>query len=128
MSGSDRGCLDTVRLSGPRPLASLTMRDQALAGGSTQSVLVDSIDLPEGGYVGIPTTPLQTDDLAATLVGASAYLSRGGTTNAAIMLQSGLGGGQEVVAIPHRDTNGAHSTSPRTRPSTGPTATGPATP
>jgi hypothetical protein len=107
VSGADRGCLDSVRMTADRtPGATVALGDQRVAAGvSVQELVVDSVFLPEGGYVAVYTTPLQEGDLGQTLVGVSSRLGPGLHETLRIGLDSSLTGTQDVVAIPHRDTD-----------------------
>lgn len=87
-----------------RPVASVSMSDQRVSGDvETQAVTVDSVYLPDGGFVAVYDTPLQEDDLAATIVGVSSRLESGRSENVRIVLDASISDTRDVVAVPHRD-------------------------
>lgn len=90
-----------------REPATVTFEDQAVSSEvETQSVTIASATVPNGGYVVVHTTPIQQNDLAASVIGASSYLSSGGHQNIRIALETTISDTTELVAIPHRDTDG----------------------
>lgn len=107
VSGSDRGCLDNVHLSADETTnVAVTMSDQTVAGeGTIQSIVVDTSFLPDGGFVAIYASPLQQDNLGASIIGVSSYLDAVRHSHVRITLNTSLSRNQVLIAIPHRDTD-----------------------
>lgn len=90
-----------------RSPAAVTLEDQSVSSEvTTQTVVVSSVTLPDGGYVVLHSTPVRSSDLAGSVIGASSYLSGGSHRNIPIALDSTVSEPTEVVAMPHRDTDG----------------------
>lgn len=90
-----------------RAPATVTVEDQSVSSEvTTQAVVVSSVTLPDGGFVVLHSTPVRGSDLAASVIGASSYLSRGSHRNIRIALDSTISDPTEVVAMPHLDTDG----------------------
>ena len=71
------------------------------------SVTVDSVSLPEGGFVAIHDTTLTTeDDPLGSTIGATGYLEPGEHEEVTAQLLETIEEDQELIAMPHRDTNG----------------------
>lgn len=93
--------------------ANVTFRNQLMDG---TRVVVESVYLPDGGYVGIHDARFFEDDHAYTVIAASERLEAGTTHNVKINLFSGIHGvyfesgeiehDQWLVAVPYRETNG----------------------
>jgi len=79
------------------PTAQITFQDQSIDG---RTVVVDSVSLTDGGYVVVRT---QTE--SGEIVGHSRYLSAGTHEDVEITLDESVGGGQQLYAIPHLDTD-----------------------
>jgi PGF-CTERM protein len=71
------------------------------------SVTVDSVYLPEGGFVVMHDSTLVTEgDAIGSVVGVSDYLGAGEHEDVSVSLSEGIDESQELIAMPHRDTNG----------------------
>ena len=77
------------------------MSDQDLKGG--QLLTVDSVSLPEPGYVAIYETPLPEGVPGSNIIGASSLLAAGSHESITVPLDEALEGTQEVIAVIHRD-------------------------
>ena len=84
---------------------SVTFDDQLVADVETQAVTVASASLPRGGFLSVHEAPLQADDLAASVIGASRKVAAGTQENLRIALDTKLSEPTDVVAMVHRDTN-----------------------
>ncbi|MFB6079224.1 MAG: PGF-CTERM sorting domain-containing protein [Halarchaeum sp.] len=86
-------------------MASVTFANQT-SGGTT--VTVDSVTLPDGGFVAIHDASVTDGNVLGSVVGTSAYLDAGTHENVTVRLDEPLSdlGAQTLVAMPHKDTNG----------------------
>ena len=82
--------------------AAVTLSAQA-SGGHT--VTVDSVTLPDGGFVTLHDASLNDGDVLASVVGSSAYLEAGTHENVSVRLDEPISSDTTLVAMPHRDTN-----------------------
>ncbi|MFB6281184.1 MAG: PGF-CTERM sorting domain-containing protein [Haloferacaceae archaeon] len=73
------------------------------SGGET--VTVDSVTLPEGGFVTVHDASLQEGNALGSVVGSSSYLEAGTHENVTVKLDDGIDSGT-LIAMPHRDTDG----------------------
>lgn len=119
--------VDEVQRTGERcaeQLAAVTFADQIAQDGLT--VMVDSLFLPEGGYValhdstlfGTDGEPFTADDQPlSSVVGVSAYFGAGAQQEVQVMLFENVPGldapadtalqtGQTLIAMPHQETSG----------------------
>lgn len=93
--------------------AAVTFRNQFTDGSR---VVVESVSLPDGGYVAIHDTSFFKNDPSLTVIAASELLEAGTSENVPVNLFSGIHGvyfesgeiydDQWLVAVPHRETNG----------------------
>jgi PGF-CTERM protein len=88
--------------SGQEEAASVTF-DSQTSGGHT--VTVDSVTLPEGGFVTIHDSSLKDGEPFASVVGSSAYLEPGTYENVTVTLDEPISETESLVAMPHRDTD-----------------------
>jgi len=87
---------------GAEPRASVTFDDTTVANGTT-TVTVDSADLPDGGYVVIHDANLTTDGAVPSVIGNSAYLEPGTSTDITITLERPITENETLIAMAHRD-------------------------
>jgi len=80
------------------PVASLTVQNPDAASGE---LTIDSASLSSGGFVVV-----HADDASGEVIGTSAYLQPGTTSDVTIDLDSVPPDGEEIVLIVHMDTNG----------------------
>ncbi|WP_442905083.1 DUF7282 domain-containing protein [Haladaptatus sp. ZSTT2] len=83
--------------------AEVTFDDQETDGSS---VVVSSVTLSEGGFVTIHDATLLDGDAAGSVVGTSEYLDAGTHEDVEVSLDSTLEEDQELIAMPHMDSNG----------------------
>ncbi|GGL54343.1 DUF7282 domain-containing protein [Halocalculus aciditolerans] len=83
--------------------ASATISNQT-SGGST--VTVDSVTLPDGGFVTIHDASVTDGDVLGSVVGSSTYLAAGTHQNVTVRLDEPLADSGTFVAMPHMDTDG----------------------
>ena len=83
--------------------ASITFEAQTSGG---QTVTVDSVTLPDGGFVTIHDSSIADGDTFASVVGSSAYLEPGNHENVTVTLDDPLSKDESLVAMAHRDTDG----------------------
>jgi hypothetical protein len=82
------------------PSASVTFSNQSADEDGTL-VTVDSVALPDGGFVAI-----HRDSVSGPVVGVSAYLSAGTHTDVLVRLDEAVDDRTTLVAMAHRDTDG----------------------
>ena len=87
------------------PQPSVSVSDQQSAG---QIVTVDSVSLPDGGFVVVHAgAGLEAGNAVGSVVGTSQYLSAGQHADVRVVLDSTLSSGStRLVAMPHEDTDG----------------------
>ncbi|CQR48800.1 PAS fold protein [Haloferax massiliensis] len=73
-------------------------------GGTT--VTVDSVTLPEGGFVTIHDASVTDGNVLGSVVGSSAYLSAGTHEDVTVHLDEPIDESGTFVAMPHMDTDG----------------------
>ncbi|WP_332898724.1 DUF7282 domain-containing protein [Haladaptatus sp. CMSO5] len=83
--------------------AEVTFDDQETDGSS---VVVSSVTLSEGGFVTIHDATLLDGDATGSVVGTSEYLDAGTHEDVEVSLDSTLEEDQELIAMPHMDSNG----------------------
>jgi hypothetical protein len=92
-------------------MASVSFEKQPTSG---QTVIVESVYLPEGGYVAIHDVGMKQDDDVGSVLGVSGYLTAGTHKNVPVGLFEVPGGNfnlselqksQTLVAVPHHETN-----------------------
>ncbi|SDJ35058.1 hypothetical protein SAMN05216226_102253 [Halovenus aranensis] len=88
------------------PAATVTFADQSTTG---TSVVVDSAELTDGGFVTIHDSNLLDGDALGSVIGVSDYLDSGSYENLTVELDDPLTEGDTLVAMPHRDTDGDES-------------------
>jgi PGF-CTERM protein len=91
--------------------ADVTTSDTATVDFANQSsggsvVTVDSVYLPEGGFVVMHDERLADGEAVESVRGASAYLAPGLHRNVEVVLDSPLGEDETLTAMAHMDTNG----------------------
>jgi PGF-CTERM protein len=77
--------------------------DDAASNGNT--VVVDRVDLAEGGFVTVHDATLFNGDPFGSVIGTSAYLEAGHHHDVEVRLDEPLTESQTVVPMAHRDTN-----------------------
>jgi PGF-CTERM protein len=99
------GAMAGVGLVGASHVASTSISDQTSGG---QTVVVDDVYLPEGGFVAIHDASVNNggEDVLKSVRGTSGYLEAGNHSNVTVTLDDPLEEDQTVVAMPHRDTDG----------------------
>jgi PGF-CTERM protein len=104
-TNADGAVVDTAAVTvGQNAMAD--MSDQ-VTGGS--AVTVDSLYLPEGGFVTIHDSSLNDGETFASVRGTSTYLEAGYHTDVSVMLDSAVSNDTTLVAMPHMDTDGDES-------------------
>jgi len=83
--------------------ASVTLPDQPSSG---TAVVVDRVDLSEGGFVTIHDATVLDGDTFNSVVGTSEYLEAGVHEDVTVTLDERLTSGQTLIAMPHQDTDG----------------------
>lgn len=83
--------------------ATVSFEEQAIDG---QSVVVDEVTLPNGGFVIIHDSKLADGDVLGSVVGSSAYLESGTHQDVEVPLDEPVEDDEELTAMPHFDTNG----------------------
>ncbi|WP_396613301.1 PGF-CTERM sorting domain-containing protein [Haloferax sp. S1W] len=83
--------------------ATVSFEDQTTAG---TTVTVDSVTLPEGGFVTIHDASLSDGHVLGSVVGSSTYLEAGTHENVTVRLDEPIGESGTFVAMPHKDTDG----------------------
>jgi hypothetical protein len=83
------------------PIGQVRIDDQS---GDGTTATVDSVTMSEGGFVVIHAVTEDGD--AGPVIGASDFLSAGETTDVEVTLDEPLSSSQQVIAMPHLDTNG----------------------
>lgn len=101
------GCIEHAEGAGAgsTPQPSVSTSDQQSAG---RTVTVDSVSLPDGGFVVLHDgADLAAGDAVGSVVGTSQYLSAGQHADVAVVLDRSLSSGTtRLVAMPHNDTDG----------------------
>ncbi|WP_246983444.1 DUF7282 domain-containing protein [Halorientalis marina] len=92
---------DTPGVVGEAPVAQVRIDDQS---GDGTTVTVRSVTMSEGGFVAIHS--VTEDGGVGPVIGNSEYLSEGQSTGVEVTLDEPLSDGQQVIAMPHLDTNG----------------------
>ncbi|MFB6229382.1 MAG: PGF-CTERM sorting domain-containing protein, partial [Halobacteriales archaeon] len=82
--------------------ASVTFSDQTRDG---TTVTVDSVRMDEGGFVTMHDSSLLDGDAVGSVVGFSEYLAPGSYENVIVELDEQLTETQQLIAMPHRDSN-----------------------
>ena len=93
--------------------SSVEMKNQNSTNG--ESVIVESVFVPQDGYVAIHDSTLLDGDAVGSVIGVSQYLEAGSYEQVEIALyqgvpgqsfnQSSLQGDQQLIAMPHRENN-----------------------
>ncbi|MDX5987461.1 MULTISPECIES: DUF7282 domain-containing protein [Haloferax] len=91
-----------VAVTAQQEAASVSFEDQA-TGGTT--VTVDSVTLPEGGFVTIHDASLSDGSVLGSVVGSSTYLDAGTHENVTVHLDDPIDESGTFVAMPHMDTD-----------------------
>lgn len=71
-----------------------------------RTVVIDSVDLAEGGFVVIHDASLFAGNVAGSVLGSSQYLEAGYHEDVTVTLDTAANETQTLVAMAHRDTNG----------------------
>lgn len=79
------------------------IEDQATNG---ETVIVQSVNLSEGGFVVIHDSSIEAGDVVGSVIGVSRYLEAGSHQDVPVTLARPLDASAVVVAMAHRDTNG----------------------
>ncbi len=103
--GEDGAVVDTAAVTVGQD-AMATMSDQ-VTGGS--AVTVDSVYVPEGGFVTIHDSSLSDGDTFESVRGTSTYLEAGYHTDVTVTFDDPVSNDTTLVAMPHRDTDGDES-------------------
>jgi len=99
------GSVETTRQLDP-DAATVSFSDQSTTG---RSVVVDSVELGDGGFVVIHDSSLLDGEVAASVIGNSEYLEPGSYENVTVRLDDSLEEGDTLIAMAHQDTNGNQS-------------------
>lgn len=99
------GSVETTRQLDP-DAATVSFSDQSTTG---RSVVVDSVELGDGGFVVIHDSSLLDGEVAASVIGNSEYLEPGSYENVTVRLDDPLEEGDTLIAMAHQDTNGNQS-------------------
>ncbi|WP_425433303.1 DUF7282 domain-containing protein [Haloarcula rubra] len=83
--------------------AAVTIADQSSDG---TTVVVDRVDVSEGGFVAVHDATLLDGAVFDSVVGHSEYLEPGVHENVTVTLDDRLASGQTLVAMPHVDSDG----------------------
>ncbi|MFC7074051.1 PGF-CTERM sorting domain-containing protein [Halovenus rubra] len=83
--------------------ATVSLSDQETDG---MTVIVDSTELEDGGFVTIHDSSLLDGDAVGSVVGVSEYLEPGSYESLEIPLDEEMTADDTLIAMPHRDTNG----------------------
>jgi len=83
--------------------ATVSISDQPTDGGS---IVVDSVELSEGGFVTIHDASLLDGETFASVRGTSEYLEAGHHENVRVHLDDELSANATVIPMPHTDSNG----------------------
>ncbi len=83
--------------------ATVTFENQT-SGGTT--VTVDSVTLPNGGFVAIHDSTLADGAVLSSVRGTSAYLEAGTHENVTVTLDEPISEDATLIAMPHKDTDG----------------------
>ena len=100
LSGATIGFTGTV---GAQESSATVEFSAQTSGGST--VTVDSVTLPDGGFVTLHDASLNDGNVLGSVVGSSAYLEAGTHENVTVRLDEPLSEDATLVAMPHMDTN-----------------------
>ncbi|MFC6728357.1 PGF-CTERM sorting domain-containing protein [Natronoarchaeum mannanilyticum] len=82
--------------------ASVSLADQTSDG---TSVVVEDVDLSEGGFVTIHDSSLFAGETLGSVIGTSAYLEAGHHANVTVTLDEPISETRSLVAMPHTDSN-----------------------
>lgn len=96
------GSVETTRQLDP-DAATVSFSDQSTTGGS---VVVDSVELGDGGFVVIHDSSLLDGEVAASVIGNSEYLEPGSYDDLTVRLDEPIEEGDTLIAMAHQDTNG----------------------
>lgn len=83
--------------------AAVTADDQPTDG---DTLVVDRVEVAEGGFVAIHDDRLFEDEPVASVIGHSAFLSPGVHEHVRVNLTAPLAQDETIVAMPHRDSDG----------------------
>jgi PGF-CTERM protein len=72
----------------------------------SETVVVDSVTLADGGFVTVHDGSLQDGDVFESVRGTSTYLGPGTHTDVEVTLDDPYEASGTAIAMPHRDTNG----------------------
>ena len=95
------GSVETVQQLDP-DTATVSFSDQSTTG---RSVVVDSVELGDGGFVVIHDSSLLDGEVLGSVIGVSEYLEPGRYEDLTVSLDEPLEEGDTLIAMPHRDTN-----------------------
>ncbi|WP_170836960.1 DUF7282 domain-containing protein [Haloferax larsenii] len=92
-----------VATAAQQETATVSFEDQTTAG---TTVTVDTVTLPEGGFVTIHAASLSDGEVLGSVVGSSTYLEAGTHENVTVRLDEPIAESGTFVAMPHKDTDG----------------------
>ncbi len=95
------GSVETTRQLDP-DAATVSFSDQSTTG---RSVVVDSVELGDGGFVVIHDSSLLDGEVAPSVIGNSEYLEPGSYEDLTVRLDEPLEEGDTLIAMAHQDTN-----------------------
>jgi len=95
---------DIVMDGGDVTVSASASLDRQTSDGTT--VVVEDVDLSEGGFVTIHDASLLDGAALESVRGTSAYLEAGVHDEVTIELDEPIADTQQLIAMPHRDTNG----------------------
>jgi hypothetical protein len=101
---NDFGELATIELvEPPAENATVTFENQTTDG---TTVTVQSVTVPEGGFVAVHDATLLEGDAVGSVVGVSEYLEPGTHEDVTVALAEPLDDNATLIAMPHLDTDG----------------------
>ncbi|MFC4550345.1 MULTISPECIES: DUF7282 domain-containing protein [Halorussus] len=95
------GAAETTTAEGQQT-AEVTFQNQSSDG---ETITIESVTLPEGGFVAIHDSSLLEGDAVGSVLGNSVYLEAGTHENVTIKLARPIDETQTLIAMPHLDTN-----------------------
>ncbi|MBX0284988.1 PGF-CTERM sorting domain-containing protein [Halomicroarcula sp. F28] len=104
-TNADGAVVDTAAVTVGQD-AMAAMSDQVTGGNA---VTVDSVYVPEGGFVTIHDSSLNDGETFDSVRGTSTYLEAGYHTDVTVSLDSAVTNDTTLVAMPHKDTDGDES-------------------
>ncbi|QLD91157.1 PGF-CTERM sorting domain-containing protein [Natronomonas salina] len=85
--------------------ASVSLSDVEAEGDEVSSVTVDSVDVPQGGFVAIHDSSLEDGAAFDSYLGSSEYLSEGENSDVEVQLDEPITEETDLFAVVYQDTN-----------------------